>query len=113
MIQMDTEISRREELKSFLKEMRSRLRPHDVGLPVANQRRVPGLRREEVAELIGTSEDWYRWFESGRPISVSPRFLGRLAGVLRLNASDQVMLYRLAFPDLYRADNAARILHCN
>ena len=113
MNQIDTDVTRREELRSFLMEMRSRLRPHDVGLPAVSQRRVPGLRREEVAELIGTSEDWYRWFESGRPISVSSRFLARLADVLRLNVYDQVMLYRLAFPDLYRADTAARALHWN
>lgn len=109
----DTDLARREELRSFLTERRSRLSPSELGLPATRRRRVPGLRRQEVAELIGTSEDWYRWFESGRPISVSPRFLSRLCHVLRLDAVDQVTLYRLAVPDLYRADAVARVLHYN
>jgi transcriptional regulator with XRE-family HTH domain len=109
----DTDAARRAELRSFLRERRSRLSPSEVGLPAMSRRRVPGLRRQEVAELLGVSEDWYRWFESGRPISVSPRFLARLSDVLRLNANDQVMLYRLGFPGLYRADIAARLLPCN
>jgi transcriptional regulator of acetoin/glycerol metabolism len=56
---------------------------------------------------MGVSEDWYRWFESGRPITVSPRFLARLSGVLRLNAHDHVTLYQLALADLYEADATA------
>lgn len=100
---MELDLVRRAELRSFLTGMRARIAPEEVGLPHIRSRRVPGLRREEVAELIGTSEDWYRWFESGRPITVSPRFLSKLAGVLRLNALDQVKLYHLAFPELYLA----------
>lgn len=73
-------------------------------MPHVNRRRVPGLRRQEVAELIGVSEDWYRWFESGRPVSVSPKFLARLCDVFQLNAPDRVMLYHLALSELYRAD---------
>jgi len=107
---MEIEIARRAELRSFLTDMRARITPREVGLPQAPRRRVPGLRRQEVAELIGTSEDWYRWFESGRPISVSPKFLARLSEALRLNAPDRVRLYRLAFPELYRADTIARML---
>ena len=74
---------------------------------------MSGLRRQEVAELVGVSEDWYRWFESGRPISVSPKFLARVAEALQMTPFDQVALYRLAFPELYRADRAAHILHCS
>lgn len=107
----DLDLARREQLRSFLMERRSRLTPAEVGLPALSRRRVPGLRRQEVAELIGSSEDWYRWFESGRPISVSPRFLSRLSDVLRLDPRDQVTLYRLAFPELYRADTLARRLN--
>jgi transcriptional regulator with XRE-family HTH domain len=107
---MELELARRAELRSFLMGVRARIMPEEVGLPQSNRRRVPGLRREEVAELTGISEDWYRWFESGRPINVSPRLLSRLSEVLRLNAHDQVRLYRLALPELYRADIAARML---
>ena len=103
---------RRGELREFLTKMRARLRPGQVGLPQISRRRVPGLRRPEVAELVGVSEDWYRWFESGRPISVSPKFLSRVACALRLDPPEEVALYRLALPELYRADVAACRLHC-
>ncbi|MBV8154500.1 MAG: helix-turn-helix domain-containing protein [Candidatus Eremiobacteraeota bacterium] len=95
--------ARRRELRSFLMYLRSKLTPEAVGLPQVRRRRVPGLRREEVAELIGVSEDWYRWFESGRQISVSPRFLATLNEALHLDPQDTVTLYRLAIPELYRA----------
>lgn len=107
----DADSERRLELRSFLTNMRSNLQPEDVGLPHRNHRRVPGLRRQEVAELVGVSEDWYRWFESGRPISVSTKFLARVAEALRLRPFDEVELYRLALPELYRADRAVRALH--
>ncbi|MBV8149300.1 MAG: helix-turn-helix domain-containing protein [Candidatus Eremiobacteraeota bacterium] len=100
---MESDLERRSQLRSFLMYLRSRLSPADVGLPEAAHRRVPGLRRQEVAELMDVSEDWYRWFESGRPISVSSKFLARLGQVLKLDAADRVMLYRLSLPDLYRA----------
>jgi transcriptional regulator with XRE-family HTH domain len=78
-------------------------------LPELMRRRVPGLRRQEVAELAGVSEDWYRWFESGRPISVSPKFLARLVRVLKLNPYDELTLYHLAMADLYRAERNAAL----
>jgi len=105
------DLERRLELRSFLTEMRARLKPCDVGLPMLHRRRVPGLRRQEVAELVGVSEDWYRWFESGRNITVSPKFLASVASALQLSPADQVALYRLALPQLYRADRAAGMLH--
>lgn len=108
----DADCERRVELRSFLTKIRSNIRPEDVGLPARSHRRVPGLRRQEVAELVGVSEDWYRWFETGRPISVSPKFLARVAHALRLSPNDEVALYRLALPELYRADRAAGVLHC-
>lgn len=107
---LDEDVERRSRLRSFLVEKRARLKPSDVGLPMLERRRVPGLRRAEVAELVGVSEDWYRWFESGRNITVSPKFVARVAGALRLLPSDAVALYRLAIPELYRADRIARML---
>ncbi len=104
---MQADPERRTQLRSFLMDARSRLSPADVGMPNSSHRRVSGLRREEVAELIGVSEDWYRWYESGRPITVSPKFLSRLADVMRLNAFDRLTLYRLSVPELYAAEKTA------
>jgi len=94
---------RREKLKAFLVNSRSRLKPSDVGLPSTKRRRVNGLRREEVAELVGVSNDWYRWFESGRPIRVSVPFLANLCQALRLRPLEQIALFYLAVPEIYEA----------
>jgi transcriptional regulator with XRE-family HTH domain len=95
---------RRLELRDFLLAARSRLTPAEVGLPdPARPRRIAGLSQGEVGELLGTSTEWYRWFESGREMRVSERFLEGLAEVLRLSPLDRVMLYRLALPGLYDA----------
>jgi transcriptional regulator with XRE-family HTH domain len=104
---MDDRI-RRLELRDFLIAARSRLGPHDVGLPSTGRRRVPGLRREEVAELAGVTPVWYRWLESGREIRVSEQFVVRLSAALRLCPRDEITLYHLAFAGLYRADRSLR-----
>lgn len=100
---MDRDAQRRRELSDFLKARRARLRPDDVGLPNSRRRRVPGLRRDEVAELIGVSSDWYRWLESGRDVRVSPKLVARLANALKLAAREELTMYGLALPELYRA----------
>jgi hypothetical protein len=105
---IDLDEGRRARLKVFLVNCRSRLAPADVGLPQTQRRRVPGLRRDEVAELVGVSSDWYRWFESGRPIRVSVQFLAKLSRVLRLSALEQIGVYHLAFPEVYEAYTAQR-----
>ncbi len=66
-VERDIDMERRSELRAFLVRSRSRLHPGDVGLPDTKRRRVPGLRRGEVAELIGVTVDWYRWFEVRPP----------------------------------------------
>jgi transcriptional regulator with XRE-family HTH domain len=101
LIAMDLE--RRLKLRAFLMHARSRLSPANVGLPATGRRRVPGLRREEIAELVGISAEWYRMFESGRSITVSAHVLERLTLALGLDAFDQAILFRLALPELYRA----------
>ncbi|HTA55123.1 MAG TPA: helix-turn-helix transcriptional regulator [Candidatus Acidoferrales bacterium] len=98
---------RRGKLRAFLTGCRSRLQPDEVGLARTGRRRVAGLRREEVAELADVSNDWYRWFESGRPIRVSPSFLARLGQALRLEPSQLLTLYCLGLPELYEANKAA------
>ncbi len=70
--------------------------PEDVGLCRAGRRRVPGLRREEVAEIIGISATWYTWLEQGRDIHASPEVLRSLCGLLGLDDVNQRYLYYLA-----------------
>jgi transcriptional regulator with XRE-family HTH domain len=92
--------TRREALRSFLKECRARLSPEDVGAVSTGRRRVPGLRREEVAELAGISLAWYTQLETARDIRVSPRLVDRLATVLRLNDEEKMQLFSLAIDEL-------------
>lgn len=93
--------TRRAQLRSFLKEMRARLTPDDVGItPSGRRRRVRGLRREEVADLAGISLAWYTRLETARDIRVSPRLLDRLATVLGLNGEDKLTLFALAIDEM-------------
>ncbi|MDG4760572.1 helix-turn-helix transcriptional regulator [Micromonospora sp. WMMD710] len=74
-------------LGDFLRARREQVRPEDVGLgPGVGLRRVPGLRREEVAMLAGISADYYLRLEQGRERHPSVQVLDALAGVLRLDA---------------------------
>ncbi len=79
---------------------RARLRPEDVGLVSIGRRRVPGLRREEVAELAGITPAWYTQLETGCDIRVSPRMLDRVAQCLRLSGEEKVYLFSLALEEL-------------
>lgn len=90
---MDT---RRKELGDFLIALRGRHAPEEFGFPAGSRRRVPGLRREEVAQLAGISPTWYAWIEQGRPIKVSADALGRLAQSLHLTPSERAYLFELA-----------------
>ena len=105
---LSAERERRDNLRAFLTECRAKLTPSDVGMPATGRRRVPGLRRDEVAELVGVSADWYRWAETGH-VRISAKLIARLASVLRLSPEEQLHLYRLALPELYEADNALRV----
>ncbi|MGI5131461.1 helix-turn-helix transcriptional regulator [Pseudonocardia sp. CA-107938] len=78
-------MSRRNELGQFLRLMRSRQDPADHGIPGAGRRRVPGLRREEVAQLTGISNEYYARLERGVARSPSPAVVDSLARVLRLS----------------------------
>jgi len=83
------------ELASFLKSRRHRLTPGQVGLPQNARRRLPSLRREEVAWLADVGITWYTWLEQGRPIKVAASTLGRIAAVLKLNTSESDYLRKL------------------
>lgn len=87
---------RLQELGDFLRTRRARLTPEDVELPRGSRRKVPGLRRAEVAEMVGISVDWYTWLEQGRPITPSTQVLERLVQALRLDANERSHLFLLA-----------------
>ncbi|MFE7132397.1 helix-turn-helix transcriptional regulator [Streptomyces sp. NPDC057638] len=82
-------------LGDFLRARRGALKPHDVGLPEHSRRRVPGLRREEVAMLAGVSADYYIRLEQGRENSPSSHVLDAVAQALRLDAEAADHLQRL------------------
>lgn len=103
-LQTREDILRRQQLREFLMKCRSDVDPVDLGLPRTARRRVVGLRRGEVAELVGVTVDWYRSFESGRPVRVSPQFVSRLSRALRLGAAQQFALFRLALPEIYHLE---------
>jgi hypothetical protein len=110
-LQIQEDILRRQQLREFLMHRRSNVDPVELGLPRTARRRVAGLRRGEVAELVGVTVDWYRSFESGRAVRVSPQFIARLSKALRLNAGEQFALFRLALPEIYHLEiDDARIV---
>jgi len=91
--------ARRAELGAFLRAMRTRLHPADVGLPEdrdPGRRRTPGLRREEVAQLSGVGVTWYSWLEQGRNILASNQVIEALARALLLDPDERRHLRDLA-----------------
>ena len=85
-----------QELGACLRSWRDRLGPADAGLPAGRRRRVPGLRRAEVAHLAGVSVDYLTRLEQGRAPSPSASVLEALAGALRLSDDERAHLFRLA-----------------
>jgi len=84
------------ELGAFLRARRAELSPSDVDLPEGgSQRRVAGLRREEVAQLAAISTDYYTRLEQGR-IQASGPVLASLARVLRLDDDQRTFMHELA-----------------
>lgn len=84
------------ELGDFLRSRRARLQPGDVGLPdYGARRRVPGLRREELAQLAGVSVAYYTRLEQGHAHNVSPHLLDAIAGALRLDRAERAHLSHL------------------
>ena len=86
-------------LGDYLRARRELVTPAEVGLPPGHGiRRVPGLRREEVAMLAGISAEYYLRLERGRDRSPSAQVLGALARVLQLDAESTTYLRALAAP---------------
>ncbi|MFD3377817.1 MULTISPECIES: helix-turn-helix transcriptional regulator [unclassified Streptomyces] len=105
----DTRADLVEGLGRFLRSRRERLSPADAGLSGAGRRRVPGLRRDEVAALAGVSLSYYSRLEQGRELSPSPRVLEAMARVLRLGEEDRRELFRLARPATRRTRSPIRV----
>jgi len=84
------------DLGEFLAARRARVRPEDVGLPEYGRRRVPGLRREELAQLAGVSVDYYVRLEQGRATHPSAEVLDALGRALRLTDLERRHLHELA-----------------
>jgi transcriptional regulator with XRE-family HTH domain len=97
------------ELKEFLRSRRARLRPEDHGLIArGGYRRVPGLRREELAQLAGVSVDYYVRLEQGRNLNPSAAVLDALARALQLDDAERVHLFDLTRPSRTRRRAPAR-----
>jgi transcriptional regulator with XRE-family HTH domain len=89
-------VDNRSEIRDFLATRRAKLTPEQVGLPTSGRRRVPGLRREEVAVLAGVSTDWYIRLEKGHISGVSDDVLDAVARALQLSEVERDHLFNLA-----------------
>jgi transcriptional regulator with XRE-family HTH domain len=102
-------LDRRAELSEFLRTRRARLKPEDVGLPdFGRHRRVPGLRREELAQLAGVSVAYYTRLEQGNGRNVSAEVLDSIARALRLTDAEHAHLMHLAKPKQHKKKQAVR-----
>jgi transcriptional regulator with XRE-family HTH domain len=90
-------VDERATLADFLRAARGRVAPADVGLMTASfsVRRVPGLRRDEVAALAGVSVDYYTRMEQGRVTRASDAVINALSSALRLTATERTYLFSL------------------
>lgn len=86
----------RSDIRGFLVSRRAKLVPERVGLPTGRRRRVPGLRREEVAALAGVSTEWYTRLEKGHISGVSEDVLEAVARALLLDEDERTYLLELA-----------------
>ena len=96
----------RVEVREFLTTRRARVSPEQAGLPVAGQRRVPGLRRSEVAALAGMSVEYYAKLERGTLAGVSTGVLDAIARALHLDDAERTHLMHLA----HEADGSNKVL---
>lgn len=90
-------VNNREEVKAFLSSRRAKVSPAQAGIPTYGRtRRVPGLRRGEVADLAGVSAEYYSKLERGDLSGVSESVLHALATALHLDEAEQAHLADLA-----------------
>jgi transcriptional regulator with XRE-family HTH domain len=89
-------VDNRSEVREFLTTRRARITPEQVGLPVSGTRRVPGLRRSEVAAIAGLSVEYYARLERGQIAGASTGVLDALARALQLDETEHAHLLDLA-----------------
>src|SRR5829696_2750095 len=89
-------VDNRQEVREFLTTRRARLTPDQVGLPAGRGRRVPGLRRSEVATIAGLSVEYYARLERGQIAGASTGVLDALARALQLDDTERAHLLDLA-----------------
>ena len=86
----------RQLLGAFLRRRRESLDPNRLGLARMRNRRTPGLRREEVAQIAEVGVTWYTWLEQGREIKASTKTLTAIATALQCNEAETRHLFSLA-----------------
>ena len=89
-------VETKQEIREFLTSRRARITPERAGLNSYGSRRVPGLRREEVAVLAGVSVPYYTRLERGDMNGVSESVLDALARALQLDDAERAHLFDLA-----------------
>ncbi len=101
-------------LGAFLRTRREALQPEDVGMPRGPRRRTSGLRREEIASLVGMSPDYYARLERGGGTQPSEQMAAAIASGLRLSLLERDHLFALAGHSTprrtYRTDHVAPAL---
>jgi transcriptional regulator with XRE-family HTH domain len=90
------DVDNRQEVREFLTTRRARITPDQVGIPTTGSRRVPGLRRSEVAAIAGLSVEYYAKLERGQIAGASTGVLDALARALRLDETERAHLFDLA-----------------
>jgi transcriptional regulator with XRE-family HTH domain len=100
-------VDNRDEAREFLTSRRARITPEQAGLAPGSNRRVPGLRRSEVALLANVSVEYYAQLERGMLTGVSEAVLDAVADTLRLDDAERTYLFDLA----KAAGNAPRTRH--
>ena len=96
----------RQEVREFLVSRRAKITPEQAGLPAGSKRRVPGLRRSEVATLADVSVEYYAKLERGNLAGVSTSVLDAVARALQLDDAERAHLLALA----HAADGTSAIL---
>ena len=91
------DVDRKDDIREFLVSRRAKISPEQAGIPRYGElRRVPGLRREEVAQLAGVSTDYYTRLERGSLRGVSDAVLDAVASALQLDDAERAHLMDLA-----------------
>lgn len=97
------------ELGDFLRTRRAAVSPQDAGIATWGTRRVPGLRREELAHLAGVSVNYYTRLEQGQSTNASNAIIEALARALQLEEAERTHLYTLARPTTAKPRRTAHI----